>query len=60
MNKYKRISRHLSPETRAKLSAAQRGKSKSEIQKERTRISMLKYWSDDRNFPADADEHNKM
>ncbi|MBR5175125.1 MAG: hypothetical protein IKW89_04250 [Bacteroidales bacterium] len=61
MNKeFKRKTRHLSPVTRQKISNALKGRSKSDEQKERTRASMLSYWSDDRNFPADADKEDEM
>lgn len=58
MNEFKRKSRHLSPETRRKISQSVKALgSKSTEQRSRTSASMREYWRDDRNFPADADEH---
>lgn len=53
MNNYKRQSRHLSPTTKTKIANALKGRSKSESQKQAIRNGLLRYWSDDSNFPAD-------
>lgn len=58
---FKRVSRHPSEVTKTRISQSLSGRSKSMEQRSRTSASMKKYWSDDSNFPADADEHaNKI
>ncbi len=47
-NQYKRQFRQASLQTRAKMSQAQKGKPKTEIQKQRISQSMIDYW---RNVP---------
>lgn len=54
-NEFKRKSRYLSPVVRQKISGALKGRSKTDAEKQAISQGMKRYWSDDRNFPADAD-----
>lgn len=49
-----RTSRHLSPETREKISRSLTGRPKTHAHKEAIRQGELRYWRDDSNFPADT------
>lgn len=53
-NQYLRTSRHLSDETKAKISRALTGRSKSFAHKEAIRQGELRYWHNDANFPDDS------
>lgn len=51
---YTRTSRHLSPETRAKISNSLTGRPKTIAHKEAIRQGELRYWRNDDNFPDDV------
>lgn len=50
---YKRTSRHLSEETKEKISQALKGRPKSNSHREAIRQGELRYWNDPNNFPDD-------
>ena len=50
---YKRTSRHPSDETKERISQALRGRPKSDEHRQSISASMVAYWADDENFPAD-------
>ena len=50
---YQRRSRHLSPETKAKISRSLTGRPKTIAHKEAIRQGELRYWRNDDNFPDD-------
>lgn len=52
-NEYKRTSRHLSKETKAKISRALTGRPKTHAHREAIRQGELRYWRNDSNFPDD-------
>ena len=54
---YKRTSRIVKPEVRAKISQKLSGRSKPETTKMKISNGLKKYWGDDRNFPADQERH---
>ena len=56
---YTRTSRHLSPETRAKISHSLTGRPKTHAHKEAIRQGELRYWRSDENFPDDNREPNE-
>ncbi len=60
MKEFKRKSRYLSDITRIRIGNALRGRAKTEAEKEAISQGMKRYWSDDRNFPADTDEHDQL
>ena len=60
MRKYKRVSRHPSEVTKARLSGVMKGRSLDPSTRKKIADSLRAYWRDDRNFPADADERDKM
>ena len=51
---YKRTSRHPSEETKERISQALRGRPKSDGVRQAISASMVAYWADDDNFPADS------
>lgn len=51
--KFLRTSRHLSAETKAKISRSLTGRPKTLAHKEAIRQGELKYWRSDENFPDD-------
>ena len=50
---YKRTSRHPSDETKERISQALRGRPKSDEHRQLISASMIAYWENDDNFPAD-------
>lgn len=55
---YKREFRELSPETKEKLRACNRGKKKSEYTKQLISQSMIEYWQTVPHRPDSNDEEN--
>ena len=54
---YKRTSRSVPQEVRAKIANTLRGVKKSDATKAAISNGMKKYWSDDSNFPDDGQRH---
>lgn len=50
---YKRTSRHLSEETKKKISQALKDRPKSNSHREAIRQGVLQYWNNPTNFPDD-------
>lgn len=54
---YKRTSRLVKPEVRAKISQKLKGKRKPETTKTNISKGLKMYWNDDANFPDDVQRH---
>ena len=59
MEKYKRMYRELDAETKYKIAASQRGRTKSQSHKQHISQAMTKYWQTVPHRP-DADENNDV
>ena len=59
MKTFKRVSRHPSCVTKEKIRGSLKGRTKTDAEKEAISRGMKRYWADDTNFPADAEEPMK-
>ena len=55
---YKRTSRHPSEETKELISQSLRGRPKDESWRQAISAGMVQYWSNDDNFPDDAQKND--
>ena len=54
---YKRTSRHLSDETKQKISQSLKGREKNDVVRRNIATGLSKYWQNDANFPLDNERH---